>query len=160
MTAPDTLTLDLDVPRWPSLGDVGGASLEDDSKRPPDKTRMPYADQLNQWARLLEAYGRVLPAAVISVKFTTGTPSIDSFVAVRPGMTTPDFTVTDNGTGDTSITWAADTFPVPKTQPTVTINEAGAFDAPVGVRVSNGVQVTTKDGAGSATDANFTVTVY
>lgn len=159
MTAPNDLTWDLDIPRRPSLDDVGGAALEDDAKKPPIPPKMPYAAQLNQWAMQIERLSAVTPVAVFTVTFSAGTPTVNSFQCMRTGMLTSDFTVTDNGNGDTTITWAANTFPTPTAQPSVSINE-DLLAIPRAFTVSNGVRVKTANAAGTLIDAGFTVLVF
>jgi hypothetical protein len=160
MAAPAQLTWDITPPRRPSLGDVGGATLQDHASKPPDKATMPYPDQLNQWAKQIERLAACSPVAVISVQFTAGVPSVELFTAMRTTLTIGDFTVDDNGNGDTTITWPANTFPPPVARPSVTVNEFHPFLTPTVANVANGVRVKTYDNAGVATDVNFTVTVY
>lgn len=160
MAAPAELTWDIDPPRRPSLDDVGGATLQDHASKPPDKATMPYADQLNQWAKQVERLAACIPVAILSIHFDTGTPSVKLFTAMRTTVEISDFTVTDNGNGDTTITWPANTFPTPVTYPMVSINDDGHWLAPVAFNVANGVQVKTYDSGAGATDADFTVAVY
>jgi hypothetical protein len=70
-----------------------------------------------------------------------------------------DFTVTDNGTGDTTITWPANTFPPPAYKPKASLNSDVAALAPVAFYVSNGVHVKTRNSAGTLTDMDFTVDI-
>jgi hypothetical protein len=145
-------------PRRPSLADVGGATLEDDTEFPPNPAKHPYADQLNQWAMQIEAVGRTVESLVLSVEISGGTPALVAFTCPRDDMEIDDFTVTDNGTGDTTITWPADTFPPELTRPELTINQdVGGIVGGTAVSVTNGVRVRTYDGSG-AEDLHFTVT--
>ncbi len=147
-------------PRRPSLADVGGATLEDDTERPPDKSKHPYSNQLNQWAKQIAAMGGVVPSLVLSVEITAGTPAVVAFACPRGDLEIDDFDVDDNGTGDTTITWPADTFPPELTRPTVTINQdTSALVGGNAVAVTNGVRVRTYDGSG-AEDLHFTVVRY
>ena len=157
MVAPDTLTWDIDPPRRPSLDDVGGATLQDHASKPPDKATMPYADQLNQWAEQIERLAAMIEGVGLSVTFAAGTPSVSQFVAMRTTTVIGDFTVDDNGTGDTTITWPANTFPPSVLGPIVSINSDSDALAPRAFLVANGVRVKTKDSAGVAADLNFTV---
>lgn len=146
--------------RRPSLQDVGGATVMEVAPYP-DKASMIYADQINELQRQVAAQGKVADAARISVHYASGTPNITGATgpgtAVVPGL----FTVTDNGTGDTSITWPDGTLPIPTPglQPSATINSVGAFSLSAAY-VTNGVRVRTyTSSTGSAVDADFTVEV-
>ena len=160
MTAPAQLTWDIDPPRRPSLGDVGGATLQDHASKPPSKATMPYADQLNQWAKQIERLAALTPVAIFSVEFSGGKPSITQFTAMRTTLSIGDFTVDDNGDGDTTISWPANSFPSPAVKPMAALNEDGHWLAPIAFGVSNGVRVLTYSSGSTATDANFTVQVY
>lgn len=158
----ETLTWDLDAadggPRRPSLDDVGGATLEDDAKYPPDRSRMPYAAMLDQLQKQAAAVGAVVESLVLSVEFSGGTPAAVAFTCPRTGLELSDFDVNDNGVGDTTITWPADTFPPELTRPELTINEdIGEMVGGTAVSVANGVRVRTYRASG-ARDLAFTVT--
>jgi hypothetical protein len=145
-------------PRRPSLEDMGGATLVDDTEFEPDRSRMPYAAQLNQLQKQASAQGQVVESLVLSVEFSGGAPAVVAFTCPRTGMGIDDFTVTDNGTGDTTITWPADTFPPELTRPELTINQdIGAIVGGTVVAVTNGVRVRTYQAAG-AVDLHFTAT--
>lgn len=163
--AEEVLTWDIDVSdggaRRPSLGDVGGAVVEDEAPLP-DKGSMIYGALINQLQKQVAAQGAVADAARISVHFASGTPSVIGATgpgtAVVPGL----FSVTDNGTGDTTLTWAAGMLPIPTPgiQPGATINAVGAF-AISAVYVTNGVRVRTyTSSTGAAADADFTVDIH
>jgi len=161
MTAPDTLTWDLAAadggPRRPSLEDVGGATHEDDAVFPPDPATMPYAAELNQWAMQVAAFGKVVPSLILSVEFAGGAPAVVVASSPRSSVALGDFTVTDNGTGDTTITWPANTFPPEVTRPEVSINQdIGEMVGATVTAVANGVRVRTYRSAG-AYDLAFTV---
>ena len=158
----ETLTWDLEAadggPRRPSLEDMGGATLEDDTGRPPDRRRMPYAAQLNQVQKQAAAVGAVVESLALSVEFSGSTPAVVAFTCPRTGLEIADFTVTPNGTGDTTITWPADTFPPELARPEVSINQdIGEMVAPTVEPVTNGVRVRTYRASG-AVNVHFTVT--
>src|SRR5262249_8966247 len=133
---------------------------ENDPAYPPIAPEMPYAEELNQWAKQIPRLAGVVPAAAFSVTFSGGTPSISQFVAMPTGPELASFTVTDNGSGDTTISWAAGTFPTSVLAPTVTMNSDAQWRAPVAFAVTNGVRVKTRNDSGTLTDGNFTVLVY
>lgn len=163
MAAPDYLTWNGDpgnaiVPRRPGLDDVGGASLEDDQAFPPDPTTMPYAAQLNQWARQIVGLATVAACAVLDVRFSAGTPSVFSVLAPGTSVVTGSFTVVDNGVGDTTISWAADLLPANALPMACVITSDTAIDRVRAVRGTNSVRVKTALG-GTGTDADFRLTL-
>ena len=148
------------VPRRPGVDDVGGSAKEDNQKYPPNPLTMLAAADWNQVARLLVGFSRVLPVAVISVEITGGVPAISYFESVASNLVAGDITVTDNGAGDTSLTWTAGDFPVRNLNPAgLTLNEDAACDECMAIPIANGVQVITEDG-GVGTDCNFTVYLH
>jgi hypothetical protein len=147
-------------PHRPGIADVGGAALADDQEKPPIPTEMPTADDWNQISKLATYSCRVLPVAVVSVSFSSGTPVCAYFQAINPNLTSTDITLTDNGNGDTSITWAAGTFPVRNLNAAgLTLNENAAIDEHMALPITNGVQVITESG-GAGTDCAFTVYIH
>ena len=158
MAAAETLTWDLATPRRPSLDDVGGAGLIDHATRPPIAVRMITADAGNQWQEQIQRLAGMVPVASFSVRFSAGTPSIYKFVAMPTAPITGTFTVTDNGPGDTTISWPAGTFPTSALEPKASLNGGSGVLAPVATMVTNGVQVVTSDGL--PVDAAFTVDVF
>ncbi len=160
MAAATDSTFDLVPPRRPSLDDVGSAGIVDHATLPPIGPRMPTAAMLNIWQRLVARLCGVVPIASFSVTFSAGTPSIAQFVAMPTGPITNTFTVHDIGNGNTSITWPAGTFPASTLKPKVSLNEDVAALAPVAFLISNGVQVKTRNDAGTLTDIGFTVDVF
>ena len=160
MAAAEILTFDIVPPRRPSLEDVGGAALSDDAMNPPIPPKMPYAAQLNQWALQIQRQGALMPIAIFSVRFAAGAPVLDSFACAPTAPITATFTLTDNGAGNTTITWPAGTFPTAIVKPSVTITEDIAALTPIALNVSNGVQVKTRNAASALTDMAFLVLVY
>ncbi len=157
----EQLSWDLPVeqggPRRPSLEDMGGATLEDDSYRPPERRRMPYAAQLNQLQKQASAQGNVVESLVLSVEIAGSAPAVVAFTCPRTGVDLDDFDVDDNGVGDTTITWPADMFPPELTRAELSINQdVGQMVGGSVVSVTNGVRVRTYDASG-ARDLHFTV---
>ncbi len=161
MAAPDELTFDIVPPRRPSLDDCGGGKLIDDAENPPDPETMPYAAQLNQLQKQVARFGGSVAVARFSIVFNAGTPSIGQFVCLPTGPITSTFTVTDNGNGDTTISWPANTFPSSVLKPAgLTLNEDVAAQAPVAwMPDANSVRVKTRNAAGTLTDIVFSVEV-
>jgi len=153
----NTLTFDESPPRRPGLDDVGGGQKVNDGGTP-DPVRDPTAEDANQTALQLVALGKVMPVALLSVA-NSGAPALDrqSCAPTAPSLLT--FTVTDNGVGDTSITWPAGTFPAPVAKPRAYVT--GATPALIAAEaITNGVRVRTRDAAGAPVDVPFDVDVY
>jgi hypothetical protein len=161
----DTLSWDLDAgdggPRRPSLDDLGGAQLEDDDPNP--NPSEPSAAPLNQMTLQASAIAKVIHAAVLFVEFTAGAPALTQLSAAGSLVNFGTFTVTDNGNGDTTITWPAQSSP-----PTVPLPVANsiATAASTSARIitttaaTNGVRVRTWNSAGTATDTNFALYIF
>lgn len=160
MTSPNASTFDIAPPYRPGSADFNGSAKVDDSENPPDPTIMPSAAEYNTLTKLMVALGKVIPVAVVSIKFTAAVPSIDLFSAPGSNVTLPTFVVTDNGAGDTSITWPANTFPAPVAQPTVSLNQDANYAAPRVFAIANGVRIKTPNLSGTLQDAAFTVCIY
>lgn len=159
MSIPTTLTYDLPTPRRPSIADVGGAAFQDDQKNPPNQATMPSAAMENINEMLEQAAHKVLPVCVLSIRFSTGTPVLDSFSTLSTLPITGTFTFVDNGTGDTSITWPANTFPTAINKPKGGIT--GATIGQIAVEaITNGVRIRTAGSGGAAADLPCTVDIY
>jgi len=159
MAASETMTFDLAAPRRPTADDVD-ATLVNDGDPGVLGTGMPYDWQLNQALALCAAYGRMLPVLSIEVHFAAGTPSVYAVQALRSTLVAGDITVTDNGAGDVTLTWAADTLPVAASSPEATMVEDGPWLVPVATAVANGVRVKTIVDGNVLTDGNFKVHVH
>ncbi|MGK3979212.1 hypothetical protein WMF38_46750 [Sorangium sp. So ce118] len=68
-------------------------AIEDDAVFPPDPATMPYAAELDQWAKQIAAFGKVVPSLVISVEITAGAPSVAAVSSPRTSVRAPHFTV-------------------------------------------------------------------
>jgi hypothetical protein len=160
MATPDTCVFDLEVPRRPGLDDTGGGQKEDDQAQPPNPLTMLTANDMNQWAELLVRYGSVVPLVILSIHYAAGTPAITSLASVFSSALTPDdFDLTDNGTGDVSVTWDAGIFPARTVEPEAIIGGATAGFATC-TSETHGVNVLTSGTGGSAADLNFNLHIY
>ncbi len=160
MASPNASTFDIAPPYRPGNTDFNGSAKVDDSENPPDPTIMPSAAEYNTLTKLMVAIGKVIPVAVISVKFAGGTPVVQFFSAPGSNVTLGTFTLTDNGIGDTTIGWPTNTFPPLVANPTVSLNGGSPAAAPIALPLSNSVRVKTFNLAGSSTDIDYTVAVY
>jgi hypothetical protein len=168
MAAQATNTFELATPRRPTLDDVGGAVLIDDPVFPPDKTSMPYADQLNQLQKLAASFGRVCPVCVIWIRIVTGTPVVYSVQAASSAVSSGTFALTDETAGRVRIEWAANTFPSPLGEPEVSPTYTTDANNPAlqGVSaqaemITNGCRIRTYRGSTDGLiDYNFRVAIY
>jgi hypothetical protein len=161
MAAADDNTFDLDPPRRPSLDDCGGAGKEDDVEYPPDPLTHPTAAEFNLFARMIAVFGGVLPHTFVDVRINAGAPVIDAAGSFRTSVTTATFTPTDNGTGDTTIAWPADTFPTAIGKPVACItSSSGDYLEPNVDVLTNSFRVKTKDKTGALADVAFKVLFY
>jgi hypothetical protein len=159
MSASTTNTWDIATARRPSLDDVGGAVLIDDSDNPPDPNTMPYAAQLNQLQYQAQALAKVAAVAILDV-VNSGTASLSRFTAPGTNVITGSFTLNRTSAGIVDITWAAGALPVAAANAVAQMTTDAAWCAPVTVAITNGVRVKTRNQAGTLTDGNFTVVVY
>lgn len=160
MAAEETCTWDLATPRRATLEDLGGAGYEDEpAPFAPDPITMPNALEANQKAQQLAAINRVIPICVMFVTITGGTPAITGVFAPGSEVDSSDFTVTDNGAGDTTIDWEVGILPngtgaVAALTADVEIDRVRAF-MPDGTSVRVKTKLATV-----GTDCNFAVTIY
>lgn len=146
------------LPRRPSVDDAGGENKLDDARRPPDPQTMPTANGHNQDSRLHAAECKLIGTHGFSVEFPAGVPGLTKFVAMSPALDSSVVTVVDNGVGDTSFTWPANTFPPQALRtPSVQINEDVAALAPCAIAIANGIRIKTRNDSAVLTDMDFTV---
>jgi hypothetical protein len=151
-----------ELPRRPSTDDLGGDAKQDNNEAPPDDVEHFTAAGWNQLVKQVAALARVTPACVLEIRFSSGTPYVARCSAASGVVNLATFgTPTDNGTGDTTILWPANTFPPAVLSPsgltllvTTSADRAGDVE-----EVSNGIRVRTKAG-GVATDIPFTIQIW
>jgi hypothetical protein len=164
MSAAEHLTWDGDgddeSPRRPSTDDLGGDQKQDDAEYPPDPVEHYTAGGWNQIVRQLAALAKVTAAAKLEVRFDSGAPYIARVSSPRSDVEIDTFTVVDNGDGDVSVTWPADTFPPHACSPTglTLISSASAVVDGHVEEITNGIRVRTRSG-GSATNVPWTITI-
>ena len=144
----------------PGLSDIGGGAKEDDQEYPPDPVTMPTADDENQQEMILVGFGQVTSPVATSIEFAAGVPQFKYLNAIDYNLLAADFTIVDNGVGDTTIYTAAVNLPARFLDPTGTINENTAQGTicavPYAAGANLGVRVYTY-AAGVAADLDFTV---
>ena len=165
MTSPDYYVLDGDPgasiePRRPTLADVGGAAFVDDQAYPPDPTTMPSAAMENQNEKLIQGFGKVVPIAILSIKFAAGTPGIDRMTALGSLLEAAHFTIAKLGVGYTRISWAANKLP-PSVAPATLggLHSDGDFRG-VAIPGTNQVEIKTRDSAGALADCDYSLHIY
>lgn len=142
-----------ETPAWSTLDDMGGGAYENDPEDVPSPAD-PNADAANTCEKLVVAHDRLAWAVVIEVTNTAGTMAIASVWSLRGDLTPDDFTLVENGTGDTSITHTGGKLPPRKFKPRVEQTDDEEIDRLRVIEISNGWQVKTKLGA-TATDCSF-----
>lgn len=161
MATPTINTLALVPPRRPTQEDFGGVAKENDAKYPPNPLTMATAEDWNEIVRMLTALWGMAPLAVIPVTFVAGAPTVGTPQCGNPALTSTSFTPTDNAAGDTTISWAANTFPSAVIPPVAVVNATtGFWLAPLAIPGTNSVQVQTADSTSTLADADFTLFVF
>lgn len=148
-----TLVYKQSPPRRAVLDDLHGGRLENVPGKTPGPDH-PNADKMNQSDALVIALNNVAPHTKLYVTFSSGTPTKTGVWSLRDDLALADFTVTDNGSGDTSIThsggklsgatWPAEAY---------VVGDAG--DATINVEgIANGWRVRTRV-SGTLADVPF-----
>ena len=158
MSTPEHYVYDGDggsvAPRRPSLDDVGGGAKANDAKYPPDPETMPTAEDENQAENLLVGLCEVAPTLSVHVTFSGGTPQLAAFAKMATNIVSGDITLTDDATGQTSITLASGKLPVTAMPPSIQVY--GEVDRVWAEAVTGGWRVHTKLGA-TYTDVAFKI---
>lgn len=146
------------APHRPGTEDVGYDDLVDDAGEPPNPRTDPNAAAWNQRSKQLVGLAKVAASLKLTVTFSGGTPAVAKFSYPGTVLELADFTVVDNGTGDTTITWPENMLAPSIVDPHgVTLNTAQGMG--FAAAVTNGVRVTTVNPSNAATDIGFTVEI-
>lgn len=149
-----------ELPRRPTIDDLGGDTKVDDDEFPPDDIEHFTAEGWNQKAKQIPALARVAESCKLEVRFDSGSPFVARAASPKSSLPLDTFTVVDNGTGDTSITWPANTFPPSVISPTG-LTLLSSSSTPVSGKVqeiTNGIRVRTHDN-GAAADVAWTIDI-
>jgi hypothetical protein len=148
------------VTRRPSVDDAGGDQKVDDAAYPPDPKEHATAAGWNQQSMQIAAMAKVVGACKLEVRFNAGVPFLQRVSAPGNNVLLETFTVTDNGTGDTTITWPAYTFPEHICSPTGLTLFSNSTSVVAGhvEEVTDGIRVRTFV-AGVASNVPFTITI-
>jgi hypothetical protein len=161
----DDSTFDANPPFRPGLSVFHGAAKIDDSEYPPNPLLMPSAGEYNIICKLAVAFGKVLPVAIVDIRFSNAAPSVDRFTAAGSSITVATFTLVRNGPGDTDVLWPVNAFPPAIVDADASITEDVEVDRvrviskvspPAGLR---GVTVRTRLGT-VGVDARFQLRIY
>ena len=157
-------SFDLTPPRRPSLADLGGAAKQDDAANPPNPITMATAQNWNQFAQDLEGLCKFVPFVQLEVRFSSGVPYIAACTSMRSSLEVASFVApTDNGAGDTTISFAAIAaqFPPANQPPEVYLIGDDAMLAPTAdTTTANTVRVRTRGAGGALVDFPFVVKIY
>jgi hypothetical protein len=164
MAAEETLTWEISIAdggaRRPTIADLGGADFVDDDDYPPPRDGSePYATEYNATKKTVAAVARVVPNAILTIDFDGGAPFIDKLMAASTNLTAADFTLVDDGVGQTRIQWAAGTLPEIVCDP---IASSGAPSGThiVNVSVTGPTELSVHTFTGVYADIRFTVAIY
>lgn len=150
---------DLEEPRRGSLQDFGGATVEDEDSAP-DKATMLYADLCNGLQRAVAAHEKAVFTIGITVTFSGGSPVVSQVTGGPEAAIIDTITPTDNGDGDTTLSWPAGTFAASILGPMPALNDGTVGGGITAALVANGVRVKTWTGASTAADRAFTVVIH
>jgi hypothetical protein len=155
----DTLpvTYDQTPARLPVLDDLHGNLLENVPGKTPGPDH-PNAFAMNQGDQLHVAHANVLPSTKLYISFPGGVPTIQRVDSTRTGLVASDFTVTDNGPGDTSITHTGGKLPAVRWPATAHQVDDTEIDRCRAVPIANGTRVKTKLGT-VGTDAEVVLEI-
>lgn len=142
-----------ELPRRPSTDDLGGDEKLDDAEFPPDPVEHPTAAGHNQLVKVTAGLAKTAAACKLEVDFNSGVPFVKAASALSSLVSLATFgTPTDNGTGDTTVTWPANTFPPETVSPNGLTLYSSATQPTAGQveKVTNGIRVRTFLWNGSA----------
>lgn len=167
MSSSSTNTFEQVPPRRPTIDDVGGGGKVNRTPSP-DPVRDATAEDFNQLGRQATSAGSMIPLVRLFVTITAGVPAVASIMCPKTSVTPASFTVTDNGVGDTTISWPVALLPTRAAAPggltqtdDLEIDRLRAFYLTVAVPAANSPAVRVKSKLGAvATDCNFVVDIY
>lgn len=157
MPLSSTLTYDQPNPHRPTIDELGGGAFQNDPVHAPGPDH-PSAEMFNQATKQIVALAGLAPSLKIQVEFVAGAPAITQLVALGSTIKVQDFTLTDNGNGDTTLTiahWAGEWLRPCE----LTVAEDAAVDRERVFAVANGWRVKTKLGTVGA-DAAFVLALH
>ena len=158
MTTP---TYDAVPPTRPVIGDLGGGAKQAPPGAPANSASQFTAGDANQLAMAIASFAKVMPTLVLSVTQVAGVYTIAQLACPGNNVVSGNITVTKNGVGDVTLSWAANLIPGSAFAPCAWLNGgAGAYRSPEATMpTATSVRVKMTDGAGAAVECNFSVEV-
>ena len=155
----NTVTYDQATPHRPGIDDVGGGA-KTNATDPPDPVRHITAEDINQLSKQIVELAATACAAILVIKFTAGTPSIESTTGMGSAAKNPStFTVTDLGVGHTRISWSAGVLSQRTGRHSADLADIATIGMISTKTISNGAEVTTLDNGASPADLEFVLFV-
>lgn len=156
-----TSTYNNTPPTRPVVGDLGGGAKQPPPGAPANSTTQLTANDCNAMALAIAAFAKVTPTMVISVTQLAGVYTISQFAACGDNVLAGSITVTKNGVGDVTLSWAANLVPGAAFAPCAWLNGgAGAYRSPEATMpTATSVRIKMTDGTGAAVECNFSVEV-
>lgn len=152
-----TLTYDQDPWHRPGLDELGGASQQL-ATIPRDPRTVPHVKTFQQLVRQIVSQATLAPSVRLQVEFPSGVPTITQLIALNTEIVAGDFTITDNGNGDTSLTLT--NYVGEQLSPLeLTVVEDVEIDRERVFAIANGWRVKTKLGA-TGTNAAFVLALH
>lgn len=128
MAVINLLTWDANPPTRPALTDITGGTKTNRPGKEPDPVTQPRAEEDNQRAGQIAGMARVVPMARVCVTISGGVPSITSVQAPGTNVAAGSFIVTDNGAGDTTVSWLSTVLPTVSGFPSVSQGDDTPID--------------------------------
>lgn len=158
MAAIDYYPHDADAPQRISIEDLGGDQKRNETGYTPG-VHEPGADEWNNLVRMCSALDKMTPLAMITLD-GAASPAIIAVKSKRTTIAASDFTVTDNGVGDTTIGWA-DGLLAPQTlEPRGYVHGTTPHVVSATAPTALSVRVVTTTHAGAAADVPVTVEIW
>ncbi len=154
-----TSPFDLNPARRPTVEDLGGGAKIDGPVKG-DPITMIVADDANQWGLVGAGVGAVCPLAIVVVTQSAGTYSVAAVRSPGSGVVGATFTVTKNGTGDVTLSWASGALPGSVTCSASLQEGAGAYAYEATLPSATSARIKVKDNSGTAQECGFSLFVY
>lgn len=100
-------TWEQDVPHRPGTDDLINGVKENQPPQEAVPATMPAAEEDMQKTAQIVALGMIVPLLVVTVTFPGGTPTVAGFKSTRTDLAPTDITLTNNGSGDTTVSIAS-----------------------------------------------------
>lgn len=160
MAVQDDCLYDGTVAKRPALADLSNGTKTNNPKHGKVPATHPCAEEDNQRAAVLAAHARVVDSAKVHVTFSGSVPGVAGAEGLRLSTDLDSFTLTDNGTGSTTVEWPENFFPAGVIPPYAVLvgDTAGAITTEF---LTNGrsARVRTTDSTGTPADLPFVLVI-